>query len=80
MKSVPLRVCMFSDDFLPAATGVGSHLQSISALLAKRGHSVKPPEFGDLVERCSPGPYVELFARAPRLGWDHWGHGYEVAS
>lgn len=26
-----------------------------------------------------PWPYenVELFARAPRLGWDHWGHGYE---
>lgn len=46
----------------------------------KRGHSVKPPEFGDIVERSSPGPYVELFARAPRLGWDHWGRGYEVAS
>ena len=23
-------------------------------------------------------PYVELFARQPRLGWDHWGHGYEI--
>lgn len=45
----------------------------------KRGHSVKPPIFGDLVERCSPGPYLELFARAPRLGWDSWGHGYELA-
>ena len=43
----------------------------------KKGHSVKPAAFGDLVERCSPGPYVELFARQPRLGWDHWGHGYE---
>lgn len=43
----------------------------------KRGHSVKPHEFGDLVERCSPGPYVELFARQPRLGWDSWGYGYE---
>lgn len=43
----------------------------------KRGHSVKPPAFGDLVERCSPGPYVELFARQPRLGWDSWGHGVE---
>lgn len=46
----------------------------------KRGHSVKPPAFGDLVERCSPGPYVELFARAPRLGWDSWGLGYEGAA
>jgi hypothetical protein len=24
-------------------------------------------------------PYVELFARAPRLGWDSWGYGYESA-
>ncbi len=41
-------------------------------------HSVKPAAFGDLVEKVSPGPYVELFARQPRLGWDHWGHGYEM--
>lgn len=47
---------------------------------AKRGHSVKPPAFGDLVERCSPGPYLELFARAPRLGWDSWGKGYEIGA
>lgn len=40
-------------------------------------HSAKPAAFYDLVEQVSPGPYVELFARAPRLGWDHWGHGYE---
>jgi N6-adenosine-specific RNA methylase IME4 len=40
-------------------------------------HSVKPPAFLDLVERVSPGPYVELFARQPRLGWDSWGWGYE---
>lgn len=46
----------------------------------KRGHSVKPPEFFDLVERVSPPPYVELFARSPRLGWDSWGYGWEQAS
>lgn len=40
-------------------------------------HSVKPAAFLDLVEQVSPGPYVELFARAPRLGWDSWGKGYE---
>jgi len=40
-------------------------------------HSVKPPAFADLVERVAPGPYVELFARSPRLGWDAWGNGYE---
>lgn len=43
----------------------------------KRRHSVKPAAFYDLVEQVSPGPYVELFARQPRLGWDSWGWGYE---
>lgn len=43
-------------------------------------HSAKPAAFGDLVEQVSPPPYVELFARAPRLGWDSWGYGYEAAS
>ena len=43
-------------------------------------HSVKPDPFLDLVEHVSPGPYVELFARAPRLGWDSWGLGYEGAA
>lgn len=43
-------------------------------------HSAKPEAFLDLVEQVSPGPYVELFARAPRLGWDSWGHGYEIGA
>ena len=45
-----------------------------------RGHSVKPAAFGDLVESWCPGPYIELFARAPRFGWDSWGHGHEGAA
>lgn len=40
-------------------------------------HSVKPAAFLDIVEQVSPGPYVEMFARQPRLGWDSWGYGYE---
>lgn len=44
---------------------------------ARTGHSVKPDAFYDLVERVSPAPRVELFARQPRLGWDSWGRGYE---
>jgi N6-adenosine-specific RNA methylase IME4 len=44
-----------------------------------RGHSVKPAAAFDLIEQASPGPYVELFCRQPRFGWDHWGHGYEAA-
>ena len=46
---------------------------------ARGPHSVKPPAFLDIVERVSPGPYAELFARAPRFGWDAWGRGYESA-
>lgn len=46
---------------------------------AKHGHSVKPAALADMVERVSPGPYVELFARSPRLGWDSWGKGFESA-
>lgn len=36
-------------------------------------HSAKPEGFLDLVEQVSPGPYLELFARRQRLGWDTWG-------
>lgn len=46
-------------------------------MAARRSHSEKPGAFYDLVERVSPGPYVELFARQPRLGWDSWGWGFE---
>jgi N6-adenosine-specific RNA methylase IME4 len=36
-------------------------------------HSEKPDVFLDMVEATSPGPYVELFARRARFGWDYWG-------
>ena len=39
----------------------------------KREHSRKPDEQYDLIEACSPGPYLELFARYPRKGWDSKG-------
>ena len=43
--------------------------------IAKRGaHSAKPEMFMDLIESMSPGPYLELFARRQRLGWDVWGN------
>jgi N6-adenosine-specific RNA methylase IME4 len=37
-------------------------------------HSAKPEAFLDLVEQVSPGPYLEMFARRNRLGWDTWGN------
>lgn len=40
----------------------------------KREHSRKPDEFYDIVEQCSPGKYLELFARGTRAKWDTWGN------
>jgi N6-adenosine-specific RNA methylase IME4 len=37
-------------------------------------HSAKPDGALDLIERLSPGPYLELFARRQRIGWDTWGN------
>jgi N6-adenosine-specific RNA methylase IME4 len=38
-----------------------------------RVHSRKPDAALDLIEQASYPPYVELFARRHRLGWDVWG-------
>ncbi len=40
----------------------------------KREHSRKPDELYPIVEGCSPGPFLELFARYPRPGWSAWGN------
>jgi N6-adenosine-specific RNA methylase IME4 len=40
----------------------------------KKRHSQKPEVFYDIVERVSPGPHLELFARRNRMGWSAWGN------
>ena len=40
----------------------------------KREHSRKPDEIIPIIEACSSGPYLELFARVDRPGWDMWGN------
>lgn len=40
----------------------------------KREHSRKPDEMYDIVEACSPGPRLEMFARGARPGWTVWGN------
>jgi N6-adenosine-specific RNA methylase IME4 len=40
----------------------------------KREHSRKPDEQYEIIEACSPGPYLELFARGVRRGWATWGN------
>lgn len=49
----------------------------VTARPTARHHSVKPACFMDYIEASSPAPFVELFARSPRLGWDSWGYGFE---
>jgi len=39
----------------------------------KREHSRKPDELYDIIEGCSWGPFLELFARGKRIGWNVWG-------
>ena len=43
----------------------------------KREHSRKPDELYSIIEACSPGPRIELFARGLRSGWTVWGHQAE---
>lgn len=40
----------------------------------KREHSRKPDEQYELIESCSPGPYLEMFARGTRRNWTYWGN------
>lgn len=47
----------------------------------KLEHSRKPEEFYSIIENCSPGPFLEMFARGARPGWDSWGNqadDYEI--
>jgi N6-adenosine-specific RNA methylase IME4 len=50
------------------------HVVPTAFLWPRLAHSIKPNAFYDLVEQVSPGPYLELFARRNRLGWDSWGN------
>jgi N6-adenosine-specific RNA methylase IME4 len=43
----------------------------------KREHSRKPDELYEIIEECSPGPFLELFARGTRKGWEAWGNQAE---
>jgi N6-adenosine-specific RNA methylase IME4 len=43
----------------------------------KEEHSRKPRELHSMIQRCSPGPYLELFAREKVAGWTQWGDELE---
>jgi N6-adenosine-specific RNA methylase IME4 len=54
-------------------TGAPARRQVNVVYSQKREHSRKPDEMYDIIESCSFGPRLELFARAPRRGWTQWG-------
>jgi N6-adenosine-specific RNA methylase IME4 len=55
--------------------GIPPELRQPNIFRAPRGrHSEKPDVFIDRVERVSPAPRIELFARRARFGWDYWGN------
>jgi N6-adenosine-specific RNA methylase IME4 len=59
--------------------GIPTERRQVNWFMAgKSAHSVKPAKFFEVVHAVSPGPYLELFAREPRLGWDSWGKGFET--
>ena len=54
-------------------TGQPGRTQTNLVATRKREHSRKPDELYPIIEGCSPGPYLELFARYPQPGWQVWG-------
>jgi N6-adenosine-specific RNA methylase IME4 len=54
---------------IPSGIRVSNHFAA-----AKGRHSAKPDRFYEIVERVSPEPRLEMFARRRRFGWDVWGN------
>jgi N6-adenosine-specific RNA methylase IME4 len=61
-------------------TRAAGRRQTNIIVVQKREHSRKPDEQYAVVESCSPGPYLELFARHARAGWTPWGNEAPDAS
>lgn len=57
-----------------ATSLIQSHSEPNVFIAERTKHSQKPDEAYRLLERLSPGPYLELFARRPRPGWTCWGN------
>ncbi len=60
---------------LPYKIKDGKRQQGVTVIQApKTGHSIKPTEMYNMIERVSYPPYIELFARTEHPGWDSWGN------
>ena len=54
---------------------IPTHLRLPTLFAARKTtHSEKPDRFYEIVERVSPEPRLEMFARRRRVGWDVWGN------
>lgn len=73
------EVCLFGvKGVLPYKTLDGKRQQGKTVFVAPRGqHSEKPKEMYEMIEKVSYAPYIELFARNKRAGWDVWGNEVE---
>ncbi|MBB4266635.1 MT-A70 family methyltransferase [Roseospira visakhapatnamensis] len=67
------EICLFGVRGRNARTREAGRRQVNLLASRKREHSRKPDEQYALIEACSPGPYLELFARGTRPGWVTWG-------
>jgi len=66
-----------SELLLIATHGKGMHPKEKLDLFIEakvRKHSQKPDEVYSMIEQMYDGPYIELFARSVREGWDLWGN------
>lgn len=75
----PASVAVPTAEFLIVGTRgkperLGTLPSAVLKIAAPRVHSTKPEAWLDHVEHISPGPYLEMFARRNRLGWDTWGN------
>ena len=74
--------CLFgTSGFLPYRMTMGREPEAVPKraqgrtliLVPRQEHSQKPQTLMDMVELVSHPPYLEMFARTKRLGWEAWG-------
>ena len=68
------ELCLFGIRGKNARTGPAGRRQVNLLGTRKREHSRKPDEMYDMIESCSSGPRLEIFARGPRQDWTVWGN------
>jgi N6-adenosine-specific RNA methylase IME4 len=68
------EVCLFGVRGKNIRTREAGRRQPNIILSQKGRHSAKPEEMYEVIESCSYGPYIELFAREEREGWSSWGN------